>query len=126
MIMTFLSYIRVPQPVPQLSASSDKRPRKLWWLLGLVLFTLFSMLQMPAAWVVEKYAPESPYIQHVSGNLWQGSAIWQMPVSAVPLTGAVEWSWQPWHLLLGKLGANVDISTGQTKLSGQVKLHLIP
>lgn len=108
--------------MPQVSASSVKRPRKLWWLLGLVLFALFAMLQMPAAWVVEKYAPESPYIQHVSGNLWQGAAIWQLPVSATPLTGTAEWSWQPWQLLLGKLGADVDISTGQTRLNGQVKI----
>lgn len=108
--------------MPQVSASSVKRPRKLWWLLGLVLFALFALLQMPAAWVVEKYAPQSPYIQHVSGNLWQGSAIWQIPVSATPLTGAAEWSWQPWQLLLGKLGAEVDMSTGQTRLNGQVKI----
>jgi len=108
--------------VPHVSASSVKRPRKLWWLLGLVLFALFAMLQMPAAWVVEKYAPQSPYIQQVSGNLWQGSAIWQIPVSATPLTGAAEWSWQPWQLLLGKLGADVDMSTGQTRLNGQVKI----
>jgi len=108
--------------VPQVSASSVKRPRKLWWLLGLVLFALFALLQMPAAWVVEKYAPQSPYIQHVSGNLWQGSAIWQIPISATPLTGAAEWSWQPWQLLLGKLGAEVDMSTGQTRLNGQVKI----
>ena len=108
--------------MPQVSASSVKRPRKLWGLLGLVLFALFALLQMPAAWVVEKYAPQSPYIQHVSGNLWQGSAIWQIPISATPLTGAAEWSWQPWQLLLGKLGAEVDMSTGQTRLNGQVKI----
>ena len=77
---------------------------------------------MPAAWLLEKYAPDTPYVQHVSGNLWQGSAIWQLPVSATPLTGAAEWSWQPWHLLLGKLGAEVDISSEQTRLNGQIKV----
>ena len=108
--------------MPQVSASSYKRPRKLWWLVGFVLFALFAVLQMPAAWLLEKYAPDTPYVQHVSGNLWQGSAIWQLPVSAVPLTGAAEWTWQPWHLLLGKLGAKVDISSEQTRLNGQVKV----
>lgn len=108
--------------MPQASTSSYKRPRKLWWLFGFVLFALFAVLQMPAAWVLEKYAPDTPYVQHVSGNLWQGSAIWQLPVSATPLTGAAEWSWQPWHLLLGKLGAEVDISSEQTRLNGQVKV----
>ena len=108
--------------MPQVSTSSYKRPRKLWWLFGFVLFALFAVLQMPAAWLLEKYAPDTPYVQHVSGNLWQGSAIWQLPVSATPLTGAAEWSWQPWHLLLGKLAAEVDISSEQTRLNGQVKV----
>ena len=108
--------------MPHVSTSSHKRPRKLWWLLGFILFALFAVLQMPAAWLLEKYAPDTPYVQHVSGNLWQGSAIWQLPVSATPLTGAAEWSWQPWHLLLGKLGAEVDISSEQTRLNGQVKV----
>ena len=108
--------------MPQVSTSSHKRPHKLWWLFGFVLFALFAVLQMPAAWLLEKYAPDTPYVQHVSGNLWQGSAIWQLPVSATPLTGAAEWSWQPWHLLLGKLGAEVDISSEQTRLNGQVKV----
>ena len=78
---------------------------------------------MPASWLVEKYAPDTPYVQHVSGNLWQGSVIWQMPVSATPLTGTAEWSWQPWYLLLGKLGADVDIHSEQTRLNGQVKIN---
>lgn len=108
--------------MPHVSTSSHKRPRKLWWLLGFIFFALFAMLQMPAAWLLEKYAPDTPYVQHVSGNLWQGSAIWQLPVSATPLTGAAEWSWQPWHLLLGKLGVEVDISSEQTRLNGQVKV----
>ncbi len=108
--------------VPQVSASSHKRPRKLWWLVGFVLFALFAVLQMPAAWLLEKYAPETPYVQHVSGNLWQGSVIWQMPLAATPLTGTAEWSWQPWHLLLGKISAEVDINSAQTRLNGQVKI----
>ncbi|ALF60150.1 type II secretion system protein N [Psychrobacter urativorans] len=108
--------------MPQASASSNKRPRKLWWLVGFVLFALFTVLQMPAAWVLDKYAPDSPYVQHVSGNLWQGSAIWQLPLSDMPLTGAATWSWQPWQLLLGKIGADVEVSTGQTRLDGQVKV----
>lgn len=108
--------------MPHVSTSSHKRPRKLWWLLGFIFFALFAVLQMPAVWLLEKYAPDTPYVQHVSGNLWQGSAIWQLPVSTAPLTGAAEWSWQPWHLLLGKLGAEVDISSEQTRLNGQVKV----
>lgn len=122
MITTLLSVIRVFATVPQVSASSQKYPRKLWWLVGLTLFALFALLQMPAAWMIEKYAPNSPYVQHVSGNLWQGSTVWQLPQSATPLTGTADWSWQPWYLLLGKVSAEVDIRSGQTQLEGQVKL----
>ncbi len=109
----------------QASISSNKRPRKLWWLIGLLVFALFALLQMPASWVLQKVAPQSPYVQHVSGNLWQGAAIWQVPVSKVskaPLIGSLSWHWQPWQLLLGKLGADVDISSGQTQLDGQLKV----
>lgn len=106
----------------QVSASSYKRPRKLWWLVGFVLFALFCILQMPAAWLLEKYAPNTPYVQHVSGNLGQGSAIWQLSLTDTPITGTADWSWQPWHLLLGKLGADVNISTEQTRLNGEVKI----
>ena len=108
----------------QVSELSHKRPRKLWWLIGFVLFALFAVLQMPAAWLVQKYAPNTPYVQHVSGNVWQGSAIWQIPLSSTPLTGMAEWSWQPWQLLTGKLGADVTINSEQTRLNGQVKLGL--
>ena len=106
----------------RVSASSNKHPRKLWWLVGCVLFVLFALLQMPAAWVVKKYAPDSTYIQHVSGNLGHGSMIWQLPLTDTPLTGLASWSWQPWHLLFGKIGAEVEVNSGQTRLDGQVKV----
>lgn len=111
------------------SISSDKRPRKLWWFIGLLAFALFALMQMPAAWIIEKVAPQSPYVQHVSGNLWQGSMIWQLPTSAPqlsqsasPLTGAASWTWQPWHLVMAKMGADVEVTAGQTRLAGQVKV----
>ena len=111
------------------SLSSNKRPRKLWWFIGLLIFVLFALLQMPAAWIIQKVAPKSPYVQHVSGNLWQGSMIWQLPIASLssssaqaPLTGAAQWTWQPWHLLTAKLGADVEVSSGQTRLAGQVKV----
>lgn len=106
----------------QVSQLSHKRPRRLWWLIGFVLFAIFAVLQMPAAWLLEKYAPDTPYVQHVSGNLWQGAAIWQLPMASKSLTGMAEWTWQPWHLLTGKLGAEVDINSAQTRLNGQVKV----
>lgn len=40
----------------------------------------------------------------------------------MPLMGAADWSWQPWHLLLGRFGAEVNISSEQTRLDEQVKI----
>lgn len=108
--------------MPQALASSHKRPHKRWWLVGVVIFALFALLQMPAAWLVEKYAPSSQYVQQVSGNLWQGSAVWQLPQTHTPLTGTVDWSWQPWQLLLGRVAADIDMISGQTRLDGQIKI----
>ena len=75
---------------------------------------------MPAAWLVEKYAPQSPHVQQVSGNVWQGSLIWQLPQASTALTGEASWSWQ---LFLGKVAADVDITTVQTRLNGQLAMR---
>lgn len=105
------------------SSPSQKRPRKLWWLIGAVLLVGCVLVQMPAAWIVQKYAPDSPYLQHVSGNLWQGSAIWQVPQAQSALSGAVDWTWQPWKLLVGRLGAEVTVTSGKsTRLNGDVNI----
>lgn len=106
----------------QASALSFKGPHKLWWLIGLIVFGVFVVLQMPASWILSKYAPQSPYVQQVSGNLWQGSAIWQVPNTNESLTGSARWHWQPWYLFLGQFAADVDISADQTRLNGQVRV----
>ena len=124
MIMEFFIGYKSDVPVPQVSTASNKYPRKRWWLVGGVLFLLFAMIQTPAAWVVKKVAADSTYIQHVSGNLWHGAMIWQVPLTDTSLIGAASWSWQPWQLLLGKIGAEVEVTTGQTRLEGQVKVGL--
>lgn len=99
------------------------KPTKLWWLIGLVLFGLCLVLQLPARWLVEKFVPNNPMIQQVSGNIWQGQISWQIaPRPNTPLAGTLQWQWQPWHLITGKFGANVVISTGQTKVNGQIKV----
>lgn len=115
--------------MPKLSTASTQRPRKLWWLVGLVVFAIFAVLQMPAAWILQKYAPQTPYIEQISGNIWQGSAIWQLPQAAtpssMPLIGAASWTWQPWQLFLGKVAAEVEITSGQTtSIKGQIAKRL--
>lgn len=106
---------------------TERKPRKLWWLVGVMVFAFFVLVQMPAAWIVHKYAPQQTYLQYVSGSLWQGSAVWQLPVrntatAVPPLSGTVQWQWQPWRLLLGKFGADIRVQSAQTRLSGQ--LHM--
>ncbi len=108
--------------MPKLTSLDNRRPKKSWWLVGIVLFMLFLLLQMPAAWVMKKFAPEANYIQHISGNIWQGSAVWQLPVGAVPLSGTASWSWRPWQVFLGKFGADVAISSGQSSLKAKVAI----
>lgn len=103
---------------------SPSRPSKLWWLIGLVLLSISLVVQLPARWLVQKFAPNLPYIQQISGNLWQGQANWQlMPKPTTPLAGTVSWQWQPWHLLTGKLGMAIHIQTGATTLDGQAKFN---
>ncbi|GAA0310263.1 type II secretion system protein N [Psychrobacter aestuarii] len=109
-----------------MAKSSDvaqKRPRKLWWLVGCMVFMLMVIVQMPASWLLDKYAADNRYVQYVSGNLWQGSLVWQLPSGNTALTGAGTWTWQPWQLLLGTVGADVELQSGQTRLSGEARIH---
>lgn len=100
------------------------RPTKLWWLVGLMLLCLSLVIQLPAQWLVQKFAPNNPYLQQISGNLWQGQANWQINARPnMPLAGSIDWRWQPWHLLTGKVGMAVDIRTGKTDLQGVVKFN---
>ncbi len=104
-------------------AVNKSRPTKLWWLLGLVLFCLCLVVQLPTRWLVQKFYPNNPYLQQVSGNLWQGQANWQiMPTPNTPMAGTLNWQWQPWHLITGKMALAITIETGKTELKGQVKL----
>nr|WP_286130743.1 type II secretion system protein N [Enhydrobacter aerosaccus] len=107
-----------------MASVNSLRPTKLWWLVGLVLLCLSLLIQLPAAWLLQKFAPNNPYLQQISGNLWQGQANWQINARPnTPLAGSVDWRWQPWHLLMGKLGMAVDIRSGKTDLQGVVKFN---
>ena len=100
-----------------------RRPSPWWWLLGLLLFAASLIVQLPAAWLVKKFAPNNPYLQHVSGNLWHGQANWQLGVRPnQPLVGTVDWQWQPWRLLTGNMGFAVKIDSRQTHLTGDIAL----
>lgn len=104
-------------------ATMSARPTKLWWLIGLVLLCLSLLVQLPASWIVQKFAPNNPYLQQITGNLWQGQANWQLMMNPTkPVTGTVNWQWQPWQLFTGKLGFRTDIRSGKTNLIGNSKI----
>ncbi len=115
-------------------------PSKLWWLFAIVILIVFVLVQLPMFWVVQKFAPNTPYLQWVSGSLWQGSATWQLPTNAQglqqgsatttppktksPLNGTLAWQWQPLKLFIGKLSADVLITSGKSKLKGEMSTGL--
>lgn len=105
-------------------ATAVSRPTKLWWLIGLVLLCLCLVVQLPASWIIQKFAPNNPYLQQITGNLWQGQANWQLATDPTKmLTGTVGWRWQPLQLVTGKLGFRSDIRSGKTNLIGNVRLN---
>ncbi len=121
---------------------ANNYPSKLWWLLAVVILVLCVLVQLPMFWMVQKFAPNTPYLQWISGSLWQGSATWQMPITPTTnpqqnpqqnpqpnskqatLNGTLAWQWQPLKLFLGKVSADVVITSGKSKLKGEMSTGL--
>lgn len=97
---------------------SQHRPSKVWWLLALVLLLLFIVLQLPAAWVLARFAPQNPYISDASGNVWSGQADWHVE----NLHGTLHWRWRPLQLLRLRVAADLEVRSGNSSLNGQVAL----
>jgi general secretion pathway protein N len=95
---------------------TTKRPGKGWWFFAAVILLFFIVLQLPAAWVLARLAPQNPYITHVTGNIWSGQADWQYQ----QLQGVVDWKIRPWELLLLRVGADVEMMVGESQLQGRV------
>lgn len=99
----------------------NKKTKQLtWWSFAVLAFLLFVVLQIPAAWLISKFSKNSQLLQNVSGNLWQGQADWHKD----PLRGSVSWKTRPLDLLLLRLGANLEIHSGNTQLSGRAAYGL--
>lgn len=111
--------------------NKTKKISNLWWLVGIVVLILCILVQMPISWIIQKTAPNTPYLQWTSGNLWQGSANWQLPLDTKNLntnsglSGSVSWQWKPWYLATGKYTAEVQITTEDSQLNGLVGLGII-
>lgn len=87
-----------------------------WWITGVIAFLFFVLLQVPATWLISKFYKNNQTLQNVSGNIWQGQADWHKG----NLRGSISWKTRPWDLILLRLGANVEIHSGQTQLNGVV------
>ena len=99
---------------------NNKRMMKFWLLTSVTLFSLFLLLQVPAAWLLKKFAPELRHIHNVNGNIWTGQADWQTS----HLKGTIHWNTRPWELIRLRTAANVTIHSGQTQLDGIVSYGL--
>ncbi|GAA5013425.1 type II secretion system protein N [Acinetobacter puyangensis] len=95
---------------------TNKKRIRFWAILFLVLFALFIVLQVPAVWLLKKFAPDQRMLQNVSGNIWQGQADWNINT----LQGTVHWSTRPWELLRLRVASQVTIHSGQTQLQGVI------
>ena len=93
------------------------KPKQIKWLLfAVIIFFIFVMLQVPAAWLISKFYKNNQTLQNVSGNIWRGQADW----SKGQLKGSISWKSRPLDLLLMRLGADVEIHSGNTQLQGAV------
>lgn len=95
---------------------TTKQPGKGWWAFAVLLLMFFIVLQLPAAWIIARVSPSNPYIDSVSGSIWQGQADWHVD----ELQGVMSWKLRPWSLLLLRLGADVELRTGETRLNGNM------
>lgn len=94
---------------------TKKQPGKGWWSFAGFLLLFFVLLQLPAAWILSRIAPQNPYIDSISGSIWQGQADWHMQ----NIQGVLSWQLRPLSILLLRIAADVDIQTGNTHLTGQ-------
>ena len=99
---------------------NNKRIIKFWLLAFVALFSLFLLLQVPAAWLLKKFAPELRTLHNVNGNIWTGQADWQ----TAQLKGTLHWNTRPWELIRLRSAANITIHSGQTQLEGVISYGL--
>lgn len=99
---------------------NKKSKQMTWWIIAVIAFLIFVVLQIPATWLISKFYKNNQLLQNVSGNIWQGQADWHKG----NLRGSVVWRTRPLDLILLRAGANVDIHSGQTQLQGIVAYSL--
>lgn len=91
-----------------------KSKQMAWWGFAVVAFVVFVLLQVPASWLISKFYKNNQMLKNVSGNVWKGQADWQKG----NLTGSVLWKTRPLDLILLRLGADIELHSGQTQMQG--------
>ena len=93
------------------------KPKSLtWWIFAISVFLIFVVLQIRAAWLISKFYKNNQVLQNVSGNIWQGQADWHKG----NLKGSLSWKTRPLDLFLLRLGAEIEVHSGNTQLDGVV------
>ncbi|SPL71808.1 type II secretion system protein N [Acinetobacter stercoris] len=93
----------------------NKKTKQLkWWIFAVIAFLIFVLLQIPATWLISKFYKDNQVLQNVSGNIWQGQADWHKG----QLRGSIAWKTRPLDVALLRLGADVEIHSGDTQLKG--------
>ena len=93
------------------------KPKSLtWWIFAISVFLIFVVLQIPAAWLISKFYKNNQVLQNVSGNILQGQADWHKG----NLKGSLSWKTRPLDLFLLRLGAEIEVHSGNTQLDGVV------
>lgn len=90
-----------------------KKPKYItWWIFAIIVFFIFVLLQIPAAWLISKFYKNNQVLQNVSGNIWKGQADWHKG----NLRGSLSWKTRPLDLFLLRLGAHIEVHSGHTQL----------
>ena len=93
------------------------KPKSLtWWIFAISVFLIFVVLQIRAAWLISKFYKNNQVLQNFSGNIWQGQADWHKG----NLKGSLSWKTRPLDLFLLRLGAEIEVHSGNTQLDGVV------
>jgi hypothetical protein len=94
--------------------------------IGALLYLIFLIVQMPAAWLIARIPEDSPVrLQQASGGPWSGkvaSVVWRVDAESIEL-GALNWRWLPGELLGGRIGFQLDLGREANSLGGIVLLE---
>ena len=93
-----------------------KSKQMAWWGFAVFAFLIFVLLQVPASWLMAKFYKNNQMLKNVSGNVWKGQADWQKG----NLRGTVLWKTRPLDLILLRLGADIELHSGETQMQGVV------